>query len=558
MITIKDILNANVFENSEVLAGSKGLSHEVSTITVAELPDAASWLRGGELVCSTAFFISNQVKHQQEWIESLIHNGASALAIKTSRFLGVVPSGILEVAENNNFPIISLPHEVTWPSVIESFMDFFMNERMKIMRLVEDVQSNLINLMLENKGIGTICDKIASLVGNPIILEDARFQTISVGTADFTDKLSNEQIIDTRVSESFQKKLLQSKFYKNIQTGKIEDQLELTVPDKQRQGVKNITIPIHTNKSVYGFITVIECNKPHSLVDMLVLKNATNALALQLMQQYLNEQTSRTKNLALIEDIIHGKLHTQILYEYESLNISLSDPMVAMMIELSAPKDMNGHFWDRTEEQIYRTIKNGLGKHFRQIVIGNDGSSFTILVSFSQNKTLEITELLRLGLAEVMAELDKHFGQNTFFAGVGGVYSSIDKVGKSYKEANNALSIVKKFTRKGPALFFEDLGIYRIFSMVNDTKEIRDFCEDFLDDLKKYDIENGNILLETLHIYLLSDCGVKETAQRLFLHPNTVAYRIKKIKEIIRYDLDSPEFKMAYLFALESNALLNQ
>jgi purine catabolism regulator len=180
MITVKDVLTAKAFQNSPVLAGEEGLSREVATITVAELPDSANWLRGGELVCTTAFFISN-TDLQTEWIESIISKGASALAIKTSRFLGTVPKTILDVANLHNFPIIGLPHEITWPIVIESFMDFILNERIKIMNHVGEIQSTLINLVLENESIQVIADRIASLVGNPIILEDARLHVIAVG-----------------------------------------------------------------------------------------------------------------------------------------------------------------------------------------------------------------------------------------------------------------------------------------------------------------------------------------------------------------------------------------
>src|SRR5690606_25662226 len=108
-----------------------------------------------------------------------------------------------------------------------------------------------------------------------------------------------------------------------------------------------------------------------------------------------------------------------------------------------------------------------------------------------------------------------------------------------------------------PILSFEDTGIHRIISMIPNIEDIRDFCQDFLGDLKRYDPENGKVLLETLHVYLLSNCSIKETAKKMFLHPNTVAYRIKKIREIVKYDLDSIEYKFAYLFALEADAMLD-
>uniref|UniRef100_A0A1S2L0D4 Purine catabolism PurC-like domain-containing protein n=1 Tax=Anaerobacillus isosaccharinicus TaxID=1532552 RepID=A0A1S2L0D4_9BACI len=392
MIIIQDVLKTTAFQNSEVLAGIKGLSNEVSTITVAEVPDSANWLRGGELVCTTAFFISNKVVHEKEWIESLIRNGASALAIKTSRFLGGLPSGLINVANQHDFPIISLPHEITWPAVIESFMDFFMNEQMKIMELVEDVQSSLINLVLENKSIQAIANKISILAGNPIILEDARLQVIAIGNLN-SEELDKE-ILEHRIKPSFQKKILKSNYYKEIQKGVNIEKIEMSVKLDDKRDTNNIMIPIFTNETLYGFISLLECKRPHTPLDLIVLKNSTTAIALQLMKQYLNDQTSRKKTLALIEDIIQGRIHTQIIFEYDYLNINWSHPMITILADFE-DLNKNNSFWDRSEEIISNIIKKRLKNHFGQVIIGNEGTFYTILISFSPSQLKKVTNLLR-------------------------------------------------------------------------------------------------------------------------------------------------------------------
>ncbi len=556
MITVQDVLQASAFEQSELLAGHNGLSREVSTITVAEVPDAANWLRGGELVCSTAFFISQTVMYQNEWVESLIHNGASALAIKASRFLGTVPDTILEVANKHDFPIIGLPHEITWPTVIESFMDFFMNQRIKIMQLVEEVQRSLINHVLENSSIQTITDKIASMVENTVILEDAKLDVIAVshaGTADDSERV--ERIWNERNSSLFRKRILQSDFYKNVQQFKKKEPFEIEVAADEHTKALNIMIPIFSNQTIYGFLSLLEVNRPHNYTDIIILENSTTAIALQLMKQYLHRQTLHKKTLALIDDLIHGRFHAQAMFDNDFANINWTNPMIAVLLDYINPQSENGYAWDRSEELISTTIKKHLQKPFDQVIIGGNGSLFTILVSFHPRQMNEVTGQLKKSIRNMLEELEQQFGKNLFHIGVGGAYPELKQVGKSFKEANNALSIIKKFKRKGPVLFFEDIGIHRILSMIENTEEIRDFCDDFLSKLKKSDPDNENVLLETLHAYLLSDCSIKETANQLFLHPNTVAYRIKKIKQIIDHDLDQPEFKMAYLFALESNAL---
>ncbi|WP_018213404.1 PucR family transcriptional regulator [Desulfitobacterium hafniense] len=560
MITIQDVLNADVFQNYNVLAGENGLLREVTTITIAEVPDAAKWLRGGELVCSTAFFISNTGLEQSEWVESLIINGASALAIKTSRFLGVLPKSIIECANNHNFPIIELDHEVTWPAIIEAFMDYVTNQRIKIMQLIEDVQRDLINLVLENNTIQTLVNKISELVGNTIIIEDAKLNVIAVSNVE-GDIQSNldSPVFKARINEHFRQNVLKSNFYKAVKMGEKKEHLEINLNLPHSEKIRNYMFPIFSNKTIYGFISLLESQQIYSSTDLMVLKNSSTAIALQLMKQYLNQQTYRKKNLALIEDIIHGRIHTQIVFEYDFLNINLANPMVAVLMDYAEPNLENNYFWERSEDLITMTIRKHLYKHFNQVIIGNNGSLFTLLVSFQPNQIEKVNSLVKEAVEHALAELAKQFGEDKFSIGIGGAYPQPELVEKSFKEAKTALSVAKKCKiRRGNVLLFEEIGIHRIIFMVQDTAKIREFCDDLLLELKKYDEKNSDVLLETLHEFLLCDCVVKETAKKMFVHPNTVTYRIKKIKQLLKHDLALPEFKMAYLFALEANDFLKE
>jgi len=560
MITIHDVLKSEVFKKYKILAGENGLTREVTTITIAEVPDAANWLRGGELVCTTAFFISNKDLEQKDWIESLIVNGASALAIKTSRFLGVLPNSIIDCANIHNFPIIELDHEVTWPVIIESFMDYLMNQRIKIMELIEDVQRNLINLVLENNTIQTIVNKISELVGNTIIIEDAKLNLVALGDVEGNIQPDlGSPLLKERLSDDFKQKVVSSNFYKEIKSGVKRENFEIILNIPEAEKVRNYMIPIFSNKTVYGFISLLESHQTYTSRDLIVLKNSSTAIALQLMKQYLNQQTYRKKNLALIEDIIHGRIHTQIVFEYDFLNINLTDPMIAILVDYAEPDLENNYFWERSEDLITIIIKKHLNKYFHQVIIGNNGSLFTVLVSFQPNQIKQVPALVKQAMLSALKELAKQFGEDKFLIGIGGAFPQPEMTGKSFKQANTALSVVKKCnSRRGNLLLFEEIGIHRILSLIQDTAKIRDFCDDFLLKLKQYDEENENVLLNTLHEYLLCDCSIKKTAEKLFVHPNTISYRMKKIKQLIKHDLDIPEFKMAYLFALEAEDLLKQ
>ena len=56
-----------------------------------------------------------------------------------------------------------------------------------------------------------------------------------------------------------------------------------------------------------------------------------------------------------------------------------------------------------------------------------------------------------------------------------------------------------------------------------------------------YDEENGTNLLDTLEAYLRNERSMTKTSNCMFLHRNSVAYRIEKVKALLRCDLDNPE-----------------
>src|SRR5699024_4383083 len=62
--------------------------------------------------------------------------------------------------------------------------------------------------------------------------------------------------------------------------------------------------------------------------------------------------------------------------------------------------------------------------------------------------------------------------------------------------------------------------------------------------LMQHDINNNSALLRTLWYYLKMDAKVARTAKALFIHPNTLHYRMNKIKEITMVDLTNMDEKM--------------
>lgn len=561
MITVKELVGPKYFNTAKIMAGKSGINNVVRKVTVAEVPDAANWLLGGELVCTTAYFISKEVKYQVDWIQSLSNNGAVALAIKTDRFLGEIPQKIIEIADQLNFPLIEMPPDITWPEVIEAVMNPIMNEKIKTLQRADEIHNKLTSLVLEDESIKVIADEISSLVENPIIIEDARLEELAIGESTTVKSDLYREVINKRLSNSFRKRIKNTAYYDDVIRNRTKNNLQIYI-EVDKVKYNSVTAPILSNKMIYGFITLIDITNNISEIDLIALKHGSSAIALQLMKQIIHKQTLQNKYIALVDDLVHGRVHSELVSEYRIGEKSWGQTINVTVVDLAIDRnDEEPYIWDRTETQIIDTIKKHLLKFFHQVIIGNNNSLFTIIVSQSKKDSDSIlSTTLNKELIYILNVCIKKQLIDGFWGGIGNSYKKIRDLDKSFKEAKIAVSIAKSFSKDNNfnVLLYENLGIHRIISLINDMDELWNFCQDFLSELKEYDEKNNDVLVETLHAYLKNDCIIKETAKSLYIHSNTVTYRLKKIQNILKHDLNSLEVRLTYLFALEANYVLGR
>lgn len=82
-------------------------------------------------------------------------------------------------------------------------------------------------------------------------------------------------------------------------------------------------------------------------------------------------------------------------------------------------------------------------------------------------------------------------------------------------------------------------------------KDLINYCNKYVGSLIQYQKNDPNSnLLHTLEVFLDSGCSLVKTSQALYIHRNTLIYRLNKIKEILTYDLDDPEVQFKMNFAL--------
>jgi PucR family transcriptional regulator, purine catabolism regulatory protein len=150
-----------------------------------------------------------------------------------------------------------------------------------------------------------------------------------------------------------------------------------------------------------------------------------------------------------------------------------------------------------------------------------------------------------------LTRLAELFPDTRAIIGIGGPCRSPREITRSYQEAQRTLDTLRRLGRAGTVTAFADLGIHRLLLQVPDLAELRAFADDVLGPLTQADRDRHADYLTTLACYLRENGSPQRAARFLHVHPNTVAYRVKRIEEITGLSLDSYRDRLSTQVALE-------
>lgn len=127
--------------------------------------------------------------------------------------------------------------------------------------------------------------------------------------------------------------------------------------------------------------------------------------------------------------------------------------------------------------------------------------------------------------------------------GIGTVAEHLRSLADSYKEAQTAIDVCKVFDTEKSIMSYENLGIGRLIYQLPTT-----LCEIYLNEVfKKNSIDSlDQETLFTINKFFENNLNVSETSRKLFVHRNTLVYRLEKIKKLTGLDLR--EFDHAIVF----------
>lgn len=183
----------------------------------------------------------------------------------------------------------------------------------------------------------------------------------------------------------------------------------------------------------------------------------------------------------------------------------------------------------------FKTMNSMSGSKFG--VIELDGDQVMVANNVERSK---MPELIRI-ILDVYRDAVEN---KALFLGVGTEVRGIENIGGSFQRATVAMRMA--LYKNVPFIRFEEMGFYKILFSVRDEEVLYSYADELLSPLDAEGASKGDYV-ELLREYIKNDRSLERTAEALYLHRNTVNYRLQKLRAL----LDSPLKTAEDLFPFE-------
>jgi len=179
----------------------------------------------------------------------------------------------------------------------------------------------------------------------------------------------------------------------------------------------------------------------------------------------------------------------------------------------------------------------------QDFVLSINEMDIAVVKQISPNVTSEELEKI----ASSMEETLKNELRIKTVIGIGTIAEHLRELADSYKEAQTAIEVGKVFDTEKSIMHYENLGIGRLIYQLPTT-----LCEIFLSEVfKKNSIDSlDQETLFTINKFFENNLNVSETSRKLFVHRNTLVYRLEKIKKLTGLDLRQFDHAIVFKVAL--------
>ena len=355
------------------------------------------------------------------------------------------------------------------------------------------VQQRLAEQVLLDAGPGGIAEVLATDLGRGVVIQDHIRRVIAGASPDRGEDW--RQLVDT-------------------------------TPDPEP-----ITVPVRIGREVVGYL-LLSAERDLGPIDRALVDIATTGAALEFAKIRATVEVEERLRGEAIADLLAGTFVSEAAMAARAARLGhdLGQPHDLLVAEIDVERS------DELDRRLAGLAREHLAQGRPRSLAVMHARSLVILATRPSRGRADSEALA----GELRVLLEDVAGPGTVTIAIGGTCDRPDAYAPAFAAARRALDLMIKLGRQGAVIGPRQMGPYGLLLQASSMDDLEAFARATLGPLIEHDSRHDAELMRTMRVFLEEDRVQRRTAARLFVHVNTVAYRINRIEQLIGHSLDDP------------------
>ncbi|MFG2073369.1 purine catabolism regulatory protein [Nonomuraea maritima] len=508
-VSVGEVLGVSTLARARLIAGERGVGRVVQRLNVMEVPDILAWVKPHELLLTTGYPLRNTPQSLGRLVTDLDERGLAALAIKLGRYVDELPAEMVAQADRLGFPLILLPDDVGFDDILNQVLTDILNRQAAALARAEEAHRALVHVVLAGGGLGEVAAEVAQLLEVAVAAVDGAGRVLATaGPAEHVTVLRTAIAREGRTGPS------------------------------AGRGRAFASAPVLAGGHHHGRIVAYSASGAIGEADVGILERAATVAALVVTRQEAVNAVESKYRADFLRDVLTGRAGAteRVTARAAAFGWDLARPVTVLVAELDPDGDERA-----AQDRLVACWTAATRRHDPRGAVAGFSHEVVAVVGAA-------TDVARLARDAAAALADVPCA--TFSTGTSRPSRGVETLPEAYTEALKAARVGRQLHGPGAVAHFDQLGVYRLLSLVNDTDELHAFVRETLGPLAGDEDAEHADLRRTLQVLLETNLNVAETARRLHFHYNTLRYRIGKLERMLGTFTSDPHLRLNLTLAL--------
>ena len=572
-LTVQEALELPGLAGTTVAAGGSGLGRVVRHMVVDDPSDPLAAAGPDVLVVLGARLPPADPANCRALVERLDSMGTAALAFRRTEGPAPVPGEVLAEAERRGLPILALPPGVRMDEVVSEVLGTVVTKQGQALALSSRMDDEFMEVALTGGGLAQVSQRLAVMLEGTAVLGlgPDREVVTSAGPADDVAEISDWLWLLDAAADDALAELTPSRRLSGVRA----DQTVVTPADVLADadlspadgillvpghhelpgGVGEYAVaPIMAGDQRHGWLVAVHRRGAMMLGAGGVLERAAVIAALSVIRLQAVHSVELRFQGDLVRRLVGGSVgHTERTLAYtRSFGWRLDGPVAVLVTATETVADAAA---DPTKaldvlDRLADGWRAALEPEVAGAAVAGLATEIVTLLPLDGRTPEELSALVTAVTSRVNGRL-RRVGR-VLGTGIGRPAESLSALQEAHRQAQRALGVGQEIHGGTSVTHFDQLGVFRLLSLIPDSTELRTYVDEVLGPLADAADADSADLRDTLRVLLETNLNVAESARRLHFHYNTMRYRIGKLERMLGPFTTDPTLRLNLLLALHA------